>query len=180
MWHPQWFWDIACWQENGKSNLGIDLNSKQRIPGEPSSVFHGWEIWSTDLSQWDWVAGVFFWIFIPHYSSREWNVFAQHSLWEDSSRMVSTKKYYSEWTMLYLGRYFCYSASRLHLGSFIFFAHISSQTGGLKCNVNLFADDALLFTVLEDPNTAANDMSNDLELMRQWTRNWNISLNPDR
>ena len=32
----------------------------------------------------------------------------------------------------------------------------------------LFADDKSLFTVVQDSNSAANDMNHDLELIRQW------------
>ena len=37
----------------------------------------------------------------------------------------------------------------------------------LKCNVKIFADDTSLFTVVEDSNTAANDMNHDLDLISQ-------------
>ena len=39
----------------------------------------------------------------------------------------------------------------------------------MKCNVELFADDTTLFTVVENPNAAEkNDMNQDLELIMQW------------
>ena len=37
----------------------------------------------------------------------------------------------------------------------------------LKCNVKLFADDTSLFTIVQDPNTAAIDMNHDLELIKK-------------
>ena len=49
----------------------------------------------------------------------------------------------------------------------------------LKCNVKLFADDTSLFTVVEDLNSAANNMNHDLELIRQWAHDWKMSFNPD-
>ena len=48
-----------------------------------------------------------------------------------------------------------------------------------KCSVKLFADDTSLFTVVRDPNAAANDMNHDLELISQWTHDWKMSFNPD-
>ena len=57
--------------------------------------------------------------------------------------------------------------------------YINDLTRHLKCSVKLFADDTSLFTVVEDPNTAANDMNHDLELTSQWTREWKMSFNPD-
>ena len=50
---------------------------------------------------------------------------------------------------------------------------------GLKCNVKLYADDTSLFTVVEDSNTAANDMNHDLDLISQWAYAWRMSFNPD-
>ena len=57
--------------------------------------------------------------------------------------------------------------------------YINDLSRDLKCNVKLFADDTSLFTVVEDPNTAAKDMNHDLELIRQWARDWKMSFNPD-
>ena len=42
------------------------------------------------------------------------------------------------------------------LGPLLFLVYINDLAIGLKCNVNLFADDTSLFTVVEDSNTAAN------------------------
>ena len=57
--------------------------------------------------------------------------------------------------------------------------YINDLTRGLKCNVKLFADDTSFFTVVEDPNTSADDMNHDLELISQWARDWKMSFNPD-
>ena len=60
---------------------------------------------------------------------------------------------------------------------------VSSQllnlTEDLKCNVKLFADDTSLFTVVQDSDSAANDMTHDLELIRQFANDWRMSFNPD-
>ena len=49
----------------------------------------------------------------------------------------------------------------------------------MKCNIKLFADDTSLFTVVEDSNSAANDMNHDLELISQWAYDLKMSFNPD-
>ena len=54
------------------------------------------------------------------------------------------------------------------LGPLFFLVCMNDLAVGLKCNVKLFADDTSLFTVVEDPNTAANDMNHDLDLISQW------------
>ena len=65
------------------------------------------------------------------------------------------------------------------LGPLFFLVYINDLTRDLKCNVKLFADDTSLFTMVEDPNTFANDMNHDVELTSQWARNWKMSFNPD-
>ena len=57
--------------------------------------------------------------------------------------------------------------------------YINDLTENLKCNVKLFADDTSLFTVVQKPNTAANDMNHYLELIKQWAHQWRMSFNPD-
>ena len=65
------------------------------------------------------------------------------------------------------------------LGPLFFLVYINDLTADLKCNVKLFADDTSLFTVVEDSNTAVNDMNHDLELISQWAYDWKMSFNPD-
>ena len=65
------------------------------------------------------------------------------------------------------------------LGPIFFLVYINDLAVGLKCNVKLFADDTSLFTVVEDSNTAANDMNHDLDLIGQWAHSWRMSFNPD-
>ena len=49
------------------------------------------------------------------------------------------------------------------LGPLFFLVYIKDLTTDLKCNVKLFADDTSLFTVVQEPNAAAEDMNHDLE-----------------
>ena len=65
------------------------------------------------------------------------------------------------------------------LGPLFFLVYINDLTEDLRCNVKLFADDTSLFTVVHDPNAAADDMNRDLELISQWAQNWRMSFNPD-
>ena len=65
------------------------------------------------------------------------------------------------------------------LGPLFFLVYMNDLAVGLKCNVKLFADDTSLFTVVEDSNTAANDMNHDLDLISQWAHTWRMSFNPD-
>ena len=65
------------------------------------------------------------------------------------------------------------------LGPLVFLIYINDLATDLECNVKLFADDTSLFTVVEDPNTAANNMNHDLELISQWAHDWKMAFNPD-
>ena len=65
------------------------------------------------------------------------------------------------------------------LGPLFFLVYINDLTENLKCNVKLFADDTSLFTVVQDSDSAANDMNHDLELIKQWPNVWRMSSNPD-
>ena len=65
------------------------------------------------------------------------------------------------------------------LGPLFFLVYVNDLTADLKCSVKLFADDTSLFTVVRDPNAAANDMNHDLELIGQWAHDWKMSFNPD-
>ena len=47
------------------------------------------------------------------------------------------------------------------LGPLFFLVYINDLGADVKCNVKLFADDTSLFTVVEDSNSAANDMNHD-------------------
>ena len=49
----------------------------------------------------------------------------------------------------------------------------------LKSNVELFADDTSLFTIVKDINKRANILNNDLLLISKWVFNWKILFNPD-
>ena len=51
------------------------------------------------------------------------------------------------------------------LGPLFFFVYINDLSEDWKCNVKLFADDTLLFTVVQDSDSAANDMNHDFELI---------------
>ena len=65
------------------------------------------------------------------------------------------------------------------LGPLFFLVNINNLTTDLKCNVKLFADDTSLFTVVQEPNAAAEDMNHDLELISRWAHDWRMSFNPD-
>ena len=64
------------------------------------------------------------------------------------------------------------------LGPLLFLIYINDLTDGVKCNVKLFADDTSILTVVYDPNTAAENMNHDLQLISLWALKWRMSFNP--
>ena len=65
------------------------------------------------------------------------------------------------------------------LGPLLFLVYINDLTADLTRNVKLFADDISLFTVVQQPYTAAEDLNHDLELISKWAHDWRMSFNPD-
>ena len=56
------------------------------------------------------------------------------------------------------------------LGSLLFLLYPNDLTADLKCSVKHFTDEASLFTVVQNPNTAASDMIHDLNLIGKWVQ----------
>ena len=65
------------------------------------------------------------------------------------------------------------------LGPLLFLVYINDLELDIKSNVKFFADDTMLFTVIKDPNKAASDLNQDLEVIRQWAYQWKMQFNPD-
>ena len=65
------------------------------------------------------------------------------------------------------------------LGPLFFLRYINDLAADLKCHVKLLADDKSLFTVVKEPDAAAEKMNHDLELINKWAYVWMMSFNPD-
>ena len=53
------------------------------------------------------------------------------------------------------------------LGPLLFLVYINDLELKLKSNVKFFADDTMLFSVIKDPLTSANDLNHDLGIINQ-------------
>ena len=77
-----------------------------------------------------------------------------------------------------LNRIWC--PPRLHSWTFAFFLiYIDDLEDGIKSQINFFADDTSLFSVVNDPDASALDLNQNLNLISQWAYQWKISFNPD-
>ena len=54
------------------------------------------------------------------------------------------------------------------LGPLLFLIYINDLSDGLKSECKLFADDTSLFSVVNDINTSASDLNEDLEKIGTW------------
>ena len=49
----------------------------------------------------------------------------------------------------------------------------------IKSNVNFFADDIMLYSVVKDPSITATDLNHDLDIINKWAYQWKMEFNPD-
>ena len=66
-----------------------------------------------------------------------------------------------------------------NLGPLLFLIYINDLADGLKCNVKLYADDTLIFTVVHNLHSSSVELNHDLNLIKLWAQNWRMSFNPD-
>ena len=66
------------------------------------------------------------------------------------------------------------------LSPLLFLIYISDLPRGLHADIKLFADDTLLFSVVDDIDESASKLNNDLIMIYEWAYRWKMSFNPDR
>ena len=49
----------------------------------------------------------------------------------------------------------------------------------IKSNIEFFADDTMLFSIVKDPVISASDLNHDLDMIYQWAHQWKMEFNPD-
>ena len=56
--------------------------------------------------------------------------------------------------------------------------YINDIVNELRASVRLFADDTSLYIVVENPNTAALTLNNDLNFVTSWADDWLVKFKP--
>ena len=64
------------------------------------------------------------------------------------------------------------------LGHLLFLIYINDLEKNIKSNVNFFADDTMLFSVVNNPAISAK-LNHDLKGISQWAYQWKMNFNPD-
>ena len=65
------------------------------------------------------------------------------------------------------------------LGPLLFLIYINDLERNIKSQVNFFADDTMLFSIVNDPTISASDLNDDLSTISQWAYQWKMEFNPD-
>ena len=60
-----------------------------------------------------------------------------------------------------------------------FLIYINYLSDGLTSNSELFTDCSFLSSVIQNINSAANNLNSDLMKISEWSFQWNINLNPE-
>ena len=65
------------------------------------------------------------------------------------------------------------------LGPLLFLIYINDLEKNIKSNVKMFADDTMLFSVVNNLAISANEWNHDLKVISQWAYQWKMNVNPD-
>ena len=65
------------------------------------------------------------------------------------------------------------------LGPLLFLIYINDLEVGIKSNVNFFADDTMLYNIVNLPSESAVELNHDLEIIQRWAYQWKMVFNPD-
>ena len=65
------------------------------------------------------------------------------------------------------------------LGPLLFLIYINDLERGLKSNVKFFADDTMLYSIVNDEQNSAAELNYDLSLIEDWAFQWKMAFNPD-
>ena len=65
------------------------------------------------------------------------------------------------------------------LGPLLFLIYINDLERNTKSNINFFADDIMLFSIVKDPVISADNLNDDLNIIQLWARQWKMEFNPN-
>ena len=61
----------------------------------------------------------------------------------------------------------------------LFLIYINDIENGIIWNVNFFADDTSLFSIVTNPTLSGFELNSDLKVIENWAYEWKMLFNPD-
>ena len=68
----------------------------------------------------------------------------------------------------------------LVLGPLLFLIFINDITYNLRSNCLLYADDTLLFDILDNLQLSGDKLNNDLDSIGDWAKRWLVTISPNK
>ena len=65
------------------------------------------------------------------------------------------------------------------LGPLLFLIYTNDLEKNIKSNIKFFADDTMLFSIVNDPHISASELNHDLDVINKWAYQWKLEFNPD-
>ena len=65
------------------------------------------------------------------------------------------------------------------LGPLLFLIYINDLPNNLISNVNFFADDGSISSIVNDINVSTEEVNDDLKRISEWAYQWKMMFNPD-
>ena len=65
------------------------------------------------------------------------------------------------------------------LGPLLFLVYINDLEKNIKSKVKFFADDTMLYSIVNDPQISASELNSDLDVIQKWAYQWKMVFNPD-
>ena len=65
------------------------------------------------------------------------------------------------------------------LGPLLFLIYINDLEKDVFSSIKFFADDTMIFSVVNDPVVSSTELNHDLNLINKWAYQWKMAFNPD-
>ena len=65
------------------------------------------------------------------------------------------------------------------VGPLLFLVYINDLEMNIKSKIKFFADDTMLFSIVNNPTISAEELNHDLKVICDWAYQWKMSFNPE-